>query len=196
MFASKHEKKQKLLGVSHSVKRKRIKRETDSPDSSKSYKISKAAKLALRLSSRMALRRSSPRKSEVELLKPDRAESKELKPKLEPSDSERILRSKIMLGSECSSSDTDSSSKFSIKSSSHQSQVALYKRNYLFKGAIKERVCQICQKPNGVVKCKGQCSGYFHVICCKKIKPDSLVPITEAKDCVNEGKLSVAQNSL
>lgn len=139
----------------------------------------------------MALRKASSRKSEVQFPKPDKEENCESKLKSESSDTERVLRSKMkpeLLGSEYYSSDTDSNSKLSINSCSHQSQAALYKRNYLFKGVIKERVCQICQKPNGVVKCKGQCNGYFHVVCCKKVKSDSVVQVTEGKDCINEGR--------
>lgn len=183
MFASKREKKQKMLGLHRSIKRKYIKRERDSPDS-KSYKISTTTRKSIKSSPRISLRKS-PRK----LKKEDENGDSNLKS--EPSDSERILRSKVkseLLGSECSLSDTDSNSKLSVNSSSHQSQAALYKRNYLFKGVIKERVCQICQKPNGVVKCKGQCNGYFHVVCCKKIKTDSVTQVAESKDCITEGR--------
>lgn len=193
MFASKHEKKQKLFGITQSIKRKRVKRETDSPDSSKTYKLSKAAKSALKSIPAMVLRRSSPRKS-LKLSKLEAVEPYDPKPKSEISEF-RILRSRLkhdVVGSESSLSDTDSSSKFSINSSSHQSQAALYKRNNLFKGVIKERVCQMCQKPNGVVKCKGQCNGYFHITCCKNIRSDSVPKTTENKDCVVEGELLVS----
>ncbi|GJQ75891.1 putative histone-lysine N-methyltransferase [Trypoxylus dichotomus] len=49
-----------------------------------------------------------------------------------------------------------------------ESQIALYKRNNLFKGVTRERVCQICEKPNGVIKCKGRCNGYYHISCANK----------------------------
>lgn len=49
-----------------------------------------------------------------------------------------------------------------------ESQITLYKRNNLFKGVSKERVCQICEKPEGIVKCKGRCNGYYHVLCANR----------------------------
>lgn len=39
-----------------------------------------------------------------------------------------------------------------------------YKKN-LFRGVPKERICQICEKPGEVVKCRGPCNGDFHVRC-------------------------------
>ncbi|KAI4461952.1 set domain protein [Holotrichia oblita] len=49
-----------------------------------------------------------------------------------------------------------------------ESQIALYKRNNLFKGVIRERICQICEKPDEVIKCRGRCNGYYHISCANK----------------------------
>lgn len=49
-----------------------------------------------------------------------------------------------------------------------ESQIALYKRNNLFKGVTRERICQICEKPDEVIKCRGRCNGYYHISCANK----------------------------
>ena len=40
------------------------------------------------------------------------------------------------------------------------------RRSYkLFKGMKSERVCQICEKPGTLIRCKGPCHSYFHLQC-------------------------------
>lgn len=83
--------------------------------------------------------------------------------------------------SECSLSDTDTSSKFSVNSTnSLEAQAALYKRNNIFKGAYKGRVCEICEKKNDIFKCK-ECAGYFHATCVRKVAEDVEVPNNNKK---------------
>ncbi|XP_044272222.1 histone-lysine N-methyltransferase NSD3 [Tribolium madens] len=63
-------------------------------------------------------------------------------------------------------SDTDS--KLSDNSSmppSMESQAALFRRNNIFRGIPKEKVCQICEKNGEVFKCKGPCNGVYHYEC-------------------------------
>ncbi|XP_048486435.1 uncharacterized protein LOC105396524 [Plutella xylostella] len=38
----------------------------------------------------------------------------------------------------------------------------------VFKGLVRERVCEICEKTGNLVKCRGACAGMFHVECTKK----------------------------
>ncbi|EFA10454.1 histone-lysine N-methyltransferase NSD2 [Tribolium castaneum] len=67
---------------------------------------------------------------------------------------------------ENSNSDTDS--KFSDNSSlppSMQSQAALFRRNNIFRGIPREKVCQICEKSGEIFKCKGPCNGVYHPEC-------------------------------
>ena len=49
-------------------------------------------------------------------------------------------------------------------------QRALYKRNNLFRGVTKERVCQTCERIGDVRKCKGFCCGYYHLSCAQKVR--------------------------
>lgn len=142
MFASKREKRQKLVGIAENVRRKkRIKREVDSPPR-ESPPFKEAAR---RCSSRLS-----------KLIKPD------------------------ITVSECSLSDTDTSSKFSVNSThSLEAQAALYKRNNIFKGAYKGRVCEICEtQDDDVFKCK-DCSGYFHAACTRKVAKEAEGPKKE-----------------
>lgn len=79
------------------------------------------------------------------------------------------VRNKKQQMSEITNSDTDS--KFSDNSSvppSMESQIALYKRNNIFRGVPKDKVCQICEKTGEVFKCKGPCSGNYHPECTTK----------------------------
>lgn len=63
------------------------------------------------------------------------------------------------------------------------------KKKSLFKGVAKERVCQICLKPDKVMRCRG-CNGAFHVKCDKEnkiidvedSKPLDIVLNTEGSD--------------
>lgn len=41
------------------------------------------------------------------------------------------------------------------------------KRLNLFRDVKKERVCQICEKPGDLIRCKGPCLSYFHLPCVK-----------------------------
>lgn len=44
----------------------------------------------------------------------------------------------------------------------------------IFKGLFKEKVCEICEKPSGLIKCKGSCSGMYHLVCVQKqLEPSS-----------------------
>jgi hypothetical protein len=44
----------------------------------------------------------------------------------------------------------------------------LKKGGGLFRGMKQEKVCQICEKPGDTVKCRGPCSGTFHLECLSK----------------------------
>ncbi|XP_018579140.1 uncharacterized protein LOC108917152 isoform X2 [Anoplophora glabripennis] len=50
-----------------------------------------------------------------------------------------------------------------------EAQKTLYKRNNLFKGISRDKVCQYCFKPVEVLKCRGRCNGSYHVSCSLKI---------------------------
>ncbi|KAF5304180.1 hypothetical protein FQR65_LT08074 [Abscondita terminalis] len=70
--------------------------------------------------------------------------------------------------SEYSLSDTDSVSKSSSSTpipNSFQEQVARHRRNNLFRGVNRDHVCQVCQMPKNVFKCKGTCNGKYHYAC-------------------------------
>ncbi|KAG5889204.1 hypothetical protein JTB14_033282 [Gonioctena quinquepunctata] len=69
-----------------------------------------------------------------------------------------------------SKSSIDSLAMFS--SHSLEAQKALFKRNTLFKGVSKEKVCQFCYEPGDVLKCKGGCNGVYHVHCAVKVLQD------------------------
>lgn len=43
----------------------------------------------------------------------------------------------------------------------------------IFKGLSKEKVCEICEAPTNLVKCKGPCQGMFHLECVKKQAAES-----------------------
>lgn len=44
----------------------------------------------------------------------------------------------------------------------------------IFKGLFKEKVCEICEKPSGLIKCKGSCGGMYHLVCVQKqLEPSS-----------------------
>lgn len=44
-----------------------------------------------------------------------------------------------------------------------------YHANYIFKDAPKDIVCEVCLKPNNVIRCKGNCGGNFHRKCKDKL---------------------------
>lgn len=93
----------------------------------------------------------------------------------------KLLKPELTI-SECSLSDTDTSSKFSVNSTnSLEAQAALYKRNNIFRKAYRGRVCEICEKQDDVFKCKG-CCGYFHAACVKSISQNEEVPIKKEKE--------------
>ncbi|XP_017768211.1 PREDICTED: uncharacterized protein LOC108556555 [Nicrophorus vespilloides] len=46
-----------------------------------------------------------------------------------------------------------------------ETQTALWRRNNIFRGVRRDRVCQICYLPEDVLKCRGKCSGYYHRSC-------------------------------
>ncbi|RZC37702.1 PWWP and/or PHD domain containing protein [Asbolus verrucosus] len=94
----------------------------------------------------------------------------------------KVRNKRHLITSEYSNSDTDS--KFSDNSSvptSLESQAALYRRNNIFRGIPKEKVCQICEKPGEVFKCKGPCNGVYHYNCAMS---------TQTKDGAEEEKKS------
>lgn len=98
--------------------------------------------------------------------------------------------------SECSLSDTDTSSKFSVNSTnSLEAQAALYKRNNVFKGAHKGRVCEVCENQDDVLKCK-TCLGYFHAACTSKTSNTKQEEIVEEKIVENNTSKSVDQRKL
>ncbi|XP_058804908.1 histone-lysine N-methyltransferase NSD2-like isoform X2 [Phymastichus coffea] len=71
----------------------------------------------------------------------------------------------------------------------------------LFKGMKNERVCQICEQPGKLIRCKGPCYSYFHLEC---VKPgDSSPEPSEAEDAeehlvnlddLNEAKVKTKKN--
>ncbi|KAK4875319.1 hypothetical protein RN001_011741 [Aquatica leii] len=70
--------------------------------------------------------------------------------------------------SEYSLSDTDSVSKSSSSTpipNSFEDQITRHRRNNLFRGVNRNRVCQICNIPENVIKCKGPCNGLYHYGC-------------------------------
>lgn len=86
-------------------------------------------------------------------------------------DNENILPSRTRSGlysdggsdivSKISSDKSDVSDPFSI-----EAQRSLFKRNNLFRGVSKEKVCQYCFKADMVFKCtKGGCKGLYHINC-------------------------------
>ncbi|XP_028134400.2 uncharacterized protein LOC114329479 isoform X1 [Diabrotica virgifera virgifera] len=48
-------------------------------------------------------------------------------------------------------------------------QKALYKRNNLFKGVPKEKVCYYCFESGDLLKCKGGCNGLYHRYCASQV---------------------------
>lgn len=131
MFATKKEKKKRLMGIAENAQTKtksKVKVKQEDEDYVPPRKIEVTTRL--------------------------RRSAKLAKPEVTPS--------------ECSLSDTDTSSKLSVNSTnSLEAQAALYKRNNILKGACKGRVCEICEKPDDVLKCKS-CFGYFHAACATK----------------------------
>ncbi|KRT86397.1 PHD finger motif containing protein [Oryctes borbonicus] len=73
-----------------------------------------------------------------------------------------------------------------------ESQIALYKRNNLFKGVARERVCQVCEKPDGIIKCKGRCNGYYHVSCAGKKESFDI----ELCDSINDKSMGMSELQL
>lgn len=67
-------------------------------------------------------------------------------------------------------------------------QIALHKRNNIFKGVLKDKVCQICEKPNDVQKCKGRCNGYYHIKCALDIVFKNEGLYDESEDLNDERK--------
>lgn len=68
------------------------------------------------------------------------------------------------------------------------------KKISLFKGITNERVCQICLKPNKVLRCKGLCFGFYHVNC-DRIRNNLAAIDTnefeESSNCTTDSKDSV-----
>nr|CAI5861072.1 unnamed protein product [Callosobruchus analis] len=48
---------------------------------------------------------------------------------------------------------------------SNEAQKALFKRNNLFKGVSKDKVCHFCLEPGAVLRCSAKCSGIYHLEC-------------------------------
>lgn len=51
----------------------------------------------------------------------------------------------------------------------------------IFKGLFKEKVCEICEKPSGLIKCKGACGGMYHLVCVQKQLEPSSTEDTDSK---------------
>lgn len=69
-------------------------------------------------------------------------------------------KSKIEKGDESPNGDKDESSFI-------MGLVKKSKQNKLFKGLKNERVCQLCEEPGKIVRCKGPCYSYYHLSCAK-----------------------------
>lgn len=165
MFGSMAEKREKLLLPPPDTKLKRkIKVEDEDDVTTKQFKKLKVNKFSLELRSRI---------SDVKKNSNEPKPKKETPPKIQLS--ERAIRNlKHDLQYSEQESDTDSSSKISVNSTSMQSQAALYRRNNIFKGITREKVCQICEKHDNVLKCKGPCNIFLHEGCKEKLqKPES-----------------------
>lgn len=156
MFENKTEKKEKLLGIKASIKRKYSKIK-DEDFKVASNKVKKVGELSFDLRKHSSKKKLHIKASSAARLAP---------PKEQPL--KTVKQENIVLEQE---SDTDSSSKISVGSSSrssYQTQAALFKKNNIFKGALKDKVCQLCEKPDNVQKCGGICGGYYHVNCAVK----------------------------
>lgn len=88
------------------------------------------------------------------------------------------------VNSECSFSDSDTISKSSSNVSTNdlfKVEIVRYKKCSIFKGVSRERVCQVCNKPGDILKCKGPCGGLFHADCAqissKEVKQEKLEAI-------------------
>nr|CAH7733445.1 unnamed protein product [Callosobruchus chinensis] len=46
-----------------------------------------------------------------------------------------------------------------------EAQKALFKRNNLFKGVSRDKVCHFCLEPGDVLRCSAKCSGIYHLEC-------------------------------
>ncbi|KAJ8980552.1 hypothetical protein NQ317_001059 [Molorchus minor] len=74
---------------------------------------------------------------------------------------------------------------------SMETQKALFKRNNLFKGVSKDKVCQHCLKPEEVLKCRGRCNGTYHVDCATKILKEI---VTRGRRIHSNDNTSVQEN--
>ncbi|CAH1155865.1 unnamed protein product [Phaedon cochleariae] len=80
---------------------------------------------------------------------------------------------------------------------SMEAQHALFKRNNLFKGVLKEKVCQYCFMSGDVLKCKG-CNAVYHAGCAIGVLQELMIPkrknrLSYLKDenLVDENKIKV-----
>lgn len=166
MFGSKAEKRLKLLQDPPEINLKRkIKSEDEDYVNIKKYKKIKVKKFSLELRSR----NSDVKKNPGEL-----KQKKEIPAKMQQLSERSIKNFKHDLQYSEQESDTDSSSKLSVNSTSMQSQAALYRRNNIFKGVTREKVCQICEKHDNVLKCKGPCNSFLHESCKGKLEKHDL----------------------
>nr|XP_023029170.1 uncharacterized protein LOC111517303 [Leptinotarsa decemlineata]XP_023029171.1 uncharacterized protein LOC111517303 [Leptinotarsa decemlineata]XP_023029172.1 uncharacterized protein LOC111517303 [Leptinotarsa decemlineata] len=113
--------------------------------------------------------------------KPKRESEQEKAPKPEETDLEdnQTYSPRVQLTGQLDVKKSDDASEVGSKTSvdslaifsSHtlEAQKALFKRNNLFKGVSKEKVCQFCFKLGDVLKCKGGCNGVYHVQCAVKV---------------------------
>lgn len=111
----------------------------------------------------------------------------------EENDEQKLLS--LNKNKDISSSDTDS--KFSDNSSvpaSLEVQAALFRRNNIFKGVSRSKVCQICAKNNNVLKCKGPCLGVYHADCCnKQTEEDKNINISQTSISSAYSKMSLIE---
>lgn len=162
MFATKTEKKGRILGISERAKLKTIKQEVTEEEPAKPIPTKKRRRSTTEEPPPKKKRERSPKET---LDHPKR-------PKLSPKPPKTIEEPKSKSDmSEASLSDTDSSSKLSTNSL--EAQVALHKRNNIFKGAYKGWVCQVCEKQDDVSKCRG-CYGHFHASCVSRVVSEKL----------------------
>ncbi|XP_077293329.1 nuclear receptor binding SET domain protein [Arctopsyche grandis] len=62
-----------------------------------------------------------------------------------------------------------------IRSEMYMESLKIVKPN-IFKGMSKEKVCEICESPSNLVKCKGPCQRMFHIECVRKELEPEPVP--------------------
>lgn len=59
--------------------------------------------------------------------------------------------------------------------------IKIHPRNYLLKALPKDMVCQHCLESGNVLKCQGQCGGFYHKHCLKTVNEDGIMDALKRK---------------